>query len=139
MMQFRETILRSQGVEHVVRTEGTGTVKQLEAAHTKAVKATLLELKRETLPALRKAAEDAAAKAGHQTFGVEYHRAEALRVAVRRAEKGTITKFGTYDVATMRKPWPKVRFTTEVPEYLTEVEPGHWATPEVADEMQSAA
>lgn len=41
---FRETWLRLYGVERVVRTERTGSVKQLEAAHTAAVKAALAEL-----------------------------------------------------------------------------------------------
>jgi hypothetical protein len=38
---FRETTLKKNGQEHVIRTEHNGTQKQLEAKHTKAVKAFL--------------------------------------------------------------------------------------------------
>jgi hypothetical protein len=43
MTNHRETIITVFGKSQVIRTERTGTVKQLEAAHTKAVRAALVE------------------------------------------------------------------------------------------------
>lgn len=136
-VEHRETTLTVAGVEHIVRTEVGGkvrTVKQLEAAHTKAVKAALVELRRTNLPALEAAAKKAEAKAVRGTW-LDKDEAKRLRNAVRRAERGTLYSCGTYDVATMRKPHPPVRFTETVPEYLVEVEPGHYATDDAAEQL----
>jgi hypothetical protein len=35
----------------------------------------------------------------------------------------------------MRKPHPPVRYTETAPEYLVEVEPGHYATDEAAEQL----
>lgn len=136
---FRETTIRVAGVERVIRTERVDkvrTVKQLEAAHTKAVKAVVIEMRRANLPAFKVSADKAEVEAkksrGSWLLAEDAKRARNI---VRRAERGTLPSYGTCDVATMKKPFPKVKFTDEVPAYLTEVEPGHYATEEVAEEL----
>jgi hypothetical protein len=53
----------------------------------------------------------------------------------RRWERGTFVSHGTYDVAAMRKPHPPVKYTETVPGHLVEVEPGHYATAEAAEQL----
>lgn len=139
VVEYRETVLTVAGVERIVRTEMGGkvrTVKQLEAAHTKTVKAALVEMRRANLPALEVAAKDAERLAAdpHAGWAVKDAAKRARNIA-RRAERGTLHSHGTYDVATMRKPHPPVRYTETVPEYLVEVEPGHYATHEAAEQL----
>ncbi|MDX3551020.1 hypothetical protein PV729_04405 [Streptomyces europaeiscabiei] len=126
---YRETTIRIAGTVHVVRTErGSASVRQLEAAHTKAVRNTIVAARKSTLPALEasaKAAEDAAS--GHRS-GPALEEATRRRAAVRRAQRGTLPSWGTYNVEAAAKPFPRVRFTGKIPEYLTEVEPGHYVT-----------
>ncbi|MFD9442103.1 hypothetical protein [Streptomyces sp. NPDC060001] len=136
---FRETTVRVVGVERVIRTERVGkvkTVKQLEAAHTKCVKATIVEMRRANLAVLEAAALKAEENKRKNPGSSWAHAdAQAARRIARRAERGTLPSYGTYDVAAMKKPFPAVRFTDAVPEYLVEVEPGHYATAEVAEEL----
>ncbi|WP_406324016.1 hypothetical protein [Streptomyces niveus] len=123
---FRETTLRIMGVETVVRTERTGTVKQLEAAHMKAVKAALVELRRPHVPALRARAR----KVGEGRTG-------AISTLATMWERGTFPSHGT-DGA-MRTSFPKVSSKpTAVPAYMIEVAPGEYATPDAARDMGAA-
>jgi hypothetical protein len=130
-VEHRETTVRVAGVERVIRTEVGGkirTVKQLESAHTKSVKAAVIEMRRTNLDAYRLtlATLEAAPWSPARDRDIE-----ATKRIIRRAERGTITSHGTPGVSTA--PFPKVRYTTEIPEYLTEVAPGHYATAEAAE------
>lgn len=138
-VEHRETLVRVGGVERVIRTEIGGkvrTTKHLETAHTKAVKAALVEMRRANLPTFEeaaRAAEEAVKRIGRRW--IEEEAAKRARNIVRRVERGTLHSHGTYDVAAMRKPHPPVRFTEAVPAYLVEVEPGHYATEEAAESL----
>ncbi|MDX2575947.1 hypothetical protein PV332_10690 [Streptomyces scabiei] len=140
---FRETTIRIAGVDRVIRTEIGGkvrTVKQLEAAHTKAVRVAIIEMRRENLPNLKAAAATAELAAKESPYSsLALANAKATKGFVRQAERGTLPSYGTYDVATMKKPFPKARYTGEIPEYLTEIEPGHYVTPDVVSEIPNAA
>ncbi|CAL9611530.1 hypothetical protein SUDANB1_05637 [Streptomyces sp. enrichment culture] len=72
-MDFRETTVTVYGTTRTIRTERTGTVKQLDAAHTKAVRAALTELheagKGDALKAAQAAAKKAAAAARDHASG----------------------------------------------------------------------
>ncbi|MFD7776611.1 hypothetical protein [Streptomyces sp. NPDC059753] len=130
-VERRETTVTVADVERVIRTEVGGkirTVKQLEAAHTKSVKATVIEMRRGNLDAYRLglATLEAAAWTPARDRDIE-----ATKRVIRRAERGTLTSHGTPGVSTA--PFPKVRYTTEIPEYLTEVAPNHYATAEAAE------
>ncbi|MEU0860668.1 hypothetical protein ABZ352_35680 [Streptomyces griseofuscus] len=129
----RETTITVAGVERVVRTEMASkvrTVKQLEAAHTKAVKATITEMRRANLGAYK----STLAKLEAEPWSPARDRdIEATKRIVRRAERGTLSAHGTPGVSTA--PFPKVKFTEEVPPYLVEVAPGHYATEEAAETL----
>ncbi|MEU1254842.1 hypothetical protein ABZ445_16340 [Streptomyces chartreusis] len=134
-VEHRETLVRVAGVERVIRTEIGGkvrTTKQLETAHTKAVKAALVEMRRANVEGYKRAADELEARPWFPLKDLDVKR---LRNIARRAERGTLHSHGTYDVAAMRKPHPPVRFTDAVPEYLVEVEPGHYATDEAAESL----
>ncbi|MFJ6636629.1 hypothetical protein ACIQMR_35475 [Streptomyces sp. NPDC091376] len=134
-VQYRETTITVAGVAHVVRTERTGTVKQLEAAHTKAVKATIVDARRANLPTFIAAAEAAELKAKKSPGSwLLKEAAKDARNIVRRAERGTCHSH-TSPWAASLKPLPKVRFTAEIPSYLVEVAPGHYATEEAAEQL----
>ncbi|MFB7114097.1 hypothetical protein [Streptomyces sp. NPDC056291] len=132
-VESRETTIRVAGVERVIRTEVGGkvrTVKQLEAAHTKAVKAALVEMRRANLANLhRKAAELKAAR----WYPLRDLDVKEVNNSIRRAERGTFPTHGTPGASTA--PFPKVKFTDEVPAYLVEIEPGHYATDEAAEQL----
>lgn len=126
-VEHRETTLRVAGVERIIRTEIGGklrTVKQLEAAHTKAVKAALTEMRKAGAETLRKRAA-AVGEGG----------SDCISQQARRWERGTFPSYGTYDVSAARKPFPAPRFTGEAPAYLVEIEPGHYATADVAKQL----
>ncbi|MFE5723529.1 hypothetical protein [Streptomyces erythrochromogenes] len=140
--QFRETTVRVAGVDHRVRTEAGGrvrTVAQLESAHTKAVKAKILELRRANLPAYRAAV--VAAEAASQRVGkrwLEEQDAVRARALLRRAERGTFVSHASPWAAALR-PTPKFRFTGEVPAYLVEIEANHYATSDAAQQLTLSA
>lgn len=122
---YRETTITVAGIERVIRTEVGGkirTVKQLEAAQAKAVKAALVDMRKASAPTIHARAR-AVGEGGKGT----------LSSLARRWERGTFTSHGTYDVATMKRPFPPVRYTEAVPEYLVEVAAGHYATAEAAE------
>lgn len=128
---FRETTVRVFGVERVVRTQRTTTVKALEAAHTKAVKAALTELT--TAPSEKRTArlaglEKQSRMEGRSTTG---NRTRAYIDHI-HTPKFRAPECGWNDA---RKGWPKVRFSSVVPDYLDEVAPGEYATPEAAATM----
>ncbi|GGY89037.1 hypothetical protein GCM10010327_19750 [Streptomyces nitrosporeus] len=135
---YRETLVRVADAECVIRTEVGGkirTSKQLETAHTNAVKAALIEMRRANLTAFKAAAEAAEEKS--ERVGrrwLEEKDAKRARAIVRRAERGTFHSHIS-PWATDLKPFPKVRFTDKVPVYLVEVAPGHYATAEAAEQL----
>ncbi|WDM16685.1 hypothetical protein J3S85_37590 [Streptomyces lavenduligriseus] len=135
----RETTITVAGIERVIRTEMVGhirTVKALETAHTKAVKAALVEMRRDALPVFQAAADKAEEHAKTRPVDpLAMMSAKDARNTARRAERGTLHSHGTYNVRTARKPHPSVRYTETVPEYLVEIEPGHYATDEAAESL----
>ncbi|MCM2391759.1 hypothetical protein [Streptomyces albipurpureus] len=122
---FRETTLRVTGAERVIRTERKGTVKHLEAAHTKAVKAALLEMRKAAAPALR----DRPMLMDRGGNWVDWGK------QADRWERGTFPSRVGVDVWTVRRPFPKVRFTEEVPADLIKIGPTEYATMEAAASM----
>lgn len=136
-VEARETTITVAGVKRLVRTEVGGkirTVKQLEAAHTKAVKAAVVEMRRANLAGFKRTVTELEGRPWTPRKDIDLKAAQSI---ARRAERGTLTSWGTYDVATARKPFPKVRYTDEVPEYLVEIEPGHFATQDAAEMLRS--
>ncbi|MFI2212988.1 hypothetical protein [Streptomyces sp. NPDC020141] len=127
MSNSRETLIRVCGVEQVVRTELSGSVKKLEVAHTKAVKAALVELRKMSANVLRAKAK----RLGEEGRG-EYS------TLASRWERGVFPRYGTYDVQAAMKPYPKVRFTDEVPDYLVELAPGVYATYDATSTLGAA-
>lgn len=124
-IEARETTIRVAGVERVIRTEMGGSirsVKTLESAHTKAVKAAIVEMRRANLNAYRLTLStlEAAPQSPARDRGIE-----ATKRIIRRAERGDLQSHGTRVSAS---PFPKVKYTTEIPGYLVEVEPGHYVT-----------
>jgi hypothetical protein len=109
-VEHRETTVRVAGVERVVRTEVGGkirTVKQLEAAHTKAVKAAIIEMRIAAAP-----------------DSMPHEMAERL------AKRATQFPACNWDAAV--RPLRALR-TEDPTTYLVEVEPGHWATEDAAE------
>jgi hypothetical protein len=142
---FRETTVRVYGVERVVRTERAGSAKQLEAAHTKAVKAALEEMHTAELD--RAHTDDMAAlerKRWKDREGWAGSGARAKENAIRQTKESHETrrlrKFNLpkCNYVDTRKGWPKVTFKVGIPDYLDEVAPGEYATREVAETMARA-
>jgi hypothetical protein len=130
---YRETMIRVASIERVIRTEMGGkvrTAKQLEAAHTKAVKGALVDMRRANLDGFKRAAVELEARPWFPLKDQDVKRAHNI---ARRAERGTLHSHGTPGVDA--KPFPPVRYTETVPEYLVEVEPGHYATAEAAESL----
>ncbi|AKZ59215.1 hypothetical protein SAM23877_6170 [Streptomyces ambofaciens ATCC 23877] len=137
-VEHRETTVTVAGVDRVIRTEVGGrvrTVKQLEAAHTKAVKAALVEMRKANLAGFQEAA-NAAEVSAKKNPGSWFTQEDAKRARniARRAERGTLYSH-TSPWASDLKPFPPVKFTDEVPAYLVEIEPGHYATEEAAESL----
>jgi hypothetical protein len=110
---FRETTIRVAGVDRVIRTELSGkirNVKQLEAAHTKDVKAAIIDMRIAASPD-------------------SMPREMADRLA-RRA-----TQFPACNYVAARKGFPKATSTSDVPEYLVKVGEDEYATTEAAESM----
>ncbi|WP_369147106.1 hypothetical protein [Streptomyces sp. R44] len=136
--ESRSTTLRVGDVERVIRTVMAGrvnTTKRLETSHTAAVKAALVEMRRANLDTYERAATAAEAVAARVGCGwMNKEEAKRARGIVRRAERGTLHSH-TSPWASNLKPLPKVRFTDEIPAYLVEVESGHYATAEAAEQL----
>ncbi|MEV7855158.1 hypothetical protein [Streptomyces sp. NPDC088183] len=107
---FRETTIRVEGIEQTIRTERTSTVKRLEADHTKAVKAALVARRTEVLSNI---------------FGPD----KAAKMAK------AATTFPACNWVDARKDFPKAPAGKPIPDYLVEIEPGHYATAEAAQSM----
>jgi hypothetical protein len=141
---FRETTVRVFGVERVVHTELKTTVKALESAHMKAVKAALDEMRVSAAPAyaerVRTADRDAVVAEISRTH--DYYDAQKL-VSRNGGASGTrvlrerlVTKFqkrrftaGSSAHTSARKPLPKVSYTVApagLASGLTEVAPGEY-------------
>jgi hypothetical protein len=109
---FRETTVTVAGVERVIRTEIGGkirTVKQLEAAQLKTVKAAVIEMRIAAAP-----------------DSMPYEMAHGMAV---RATKLPVSN---WDAAV--RPLRPLR-TEDPTAYLVEVEPGHYATDEAAEQL----
>lgn len=142
---FRETMIRVHGVERTIRTERVGSVKQLEAAHTKAVKAALVDMDR--TEAERRNADELAtlrrkkwADAEGLPGSGQRSRDNALVQARTRHMQRKPLKFhgATSAYVDARRGWPKVTYATAVPDYFVEVAPGEYATAEAAESMGAA-
>lgn len=107
---FRETTIRVHGVEQTIRTERTTTIKRLDTDHAKAVKAALIELR---------TAEYS------KTFNPELATAKAIRET-----RGAVSSY-----VDARKDLPKAPYNKPVPDYMVQISPGHYATPEAAAGM----
>lgn len=111
-MDYRETTLTVFGTTHIVRTERTGTVRQLEIAHTRAVRATLESLhaagKAPALAAAKKAARDAHHLAYNHKSGPLLRDAIEADKTMKRIEKfkPTLMSFPKSGAT----PHPKVKF-----------------------------
>ena len=106
-MEFRETTIRANGVERVIRTERTGkvrTVRQLESAHTRSVMAAVVEMRIRIAP-----------------DSMPYDMAERLAKEA--------TRLPRINWEDPRKPLRPAR-TVDPTTYLVEVGPGHFATKE---------
>jgi hypothetical protein len=130
---YRETTIRIHGLERVIRTEQTGTVKQLEAAHTKAVKAAVTELHAQSVPAYaaRVRKMDRAAVIVEVSNVLPFYDAQKLVARnggaagahvlreglVTRYERRKFTVPGT-NYTDARKPFPKVKFNIAVTDPL---------------------
>ncbi|MET7939699.1 hypothetical protein [Streptomyces sp. NPDC005302] len=141
-VEHRETTVRVASVTRVIRTEVGGkirTVKQLETAHTKAVRtfidaarqAELDERYADMVTAAQAPQEDAEGWPGSG----ERRRRRALADAdAWRAKYGKVKSVkviaSAWDAAV--KPLTALR-TTDPTTYLTEVAPGHYATAEAAE------
>jgi hypothetical protein len=157
---FRETTIRVFDVERVVRTERKGSVKQLEAKHTKAVKDSITSLRLQRIEAthnVETATEDGASardawlkfhlngRQGPLTKSdmdamestVRYSLSERERHA--RAVMEKICK----DAVPKNVPYTDLRDSlryraikyTDPTTYLVEVAPGHFATADAAEEL----
>ncbi|MEV4037676.1 hypothetical protein [Streptomyces umbrinus] len=161
---FRETTIRIAGVERVIRTERVGkvkTVKQLEAAHLAAVKAGITAIRLQRIDEdfqTETTAEDEASERrrwhSHHSMGrqgpmreetaktvddmvrysLDERRKNMREYGEKLRGKAAPRNVSYLDAMKSVKPFPKVRFTDQIPEYLVEVEPGHYATAEVAEE-----
>lgn len=145
---YRETTIRVAGVDRVIRTERAGkvkTVKQLEAAHTKAVKAAInaarqAKLDEQYADLAADAQKPRADKEGWPGSGELARQSLITQAETWRAKYGMAApvKNVPTNFVDARKPFPKVTFTTDVPEYLVELTPGNYATPEAAASMGAA-
>ncbi|MEU9033783.1 hypothetical protein AB0D45_02545 [Streptomyces sp. NPDC048352] len=113
-MDYRETTVTVYGTTRTVRTERTGTVRQMETAHTRAVRATLEELhaagKGKALAAAKRAARDADAKARNHHSGPDLIAAQDAHRAVARIEKRKFEAPSFPNFKAMTRPHPPVKF-----------------------------
>ncbi|WP_329168380.1 hypothetical protein OG709_30150 [Streptomyces sp. NBC_01267] len=140
---FRETTIRIHGVERVIRTEMGGkvkTVKQLEAAHTKAVRAAIDGARQarlddqyaEMVASAQKPQKDRDGWPGSGRATRTRLMAEAAEWRVKYG-KASPVKFPAYtDHQKAKAPFPTPT-ATRVPEYLIETAPGEYATREAAE------
>jgi hypothetical protein len=119
----RETAVTVAGVSRVIRTEqGARTAKQLEAAHTAAVRAALIEMRAAAVPAYKEALRTAEATAARTLHWADEERAGRARRVLRDAESGRLHSYnGAY--SKLRRP-NRVRYTTAVPAGFVQAEDG---------------
>jgi hypothetical protein len=142
---FRETTIRVAGVERVIRTERVAkvrTVKQLEAAHTKAVKAAIVAARQAKLDEQYADMVADAQEPREDTEGCPGSGERSRQSAITDAEiwrhmYGTAGQLKAVpcNYVDARKGFPKVTFKPDVPEYLVELAPGHYATEDAAESM----
>lgn len=145
LVTHRETTIRVDGFERVVRTElgdKIRTVKQLEAAQLKAVKAAIVAMRQAKLDEQYADMVSSAQKPQEDTEGFpgsgERFQSSLLHQAeVWRHEYGTAKTLKNVptNYVDARKGFPKVTFTNTVPEYMIETAPGEYATPDAAKSM----
>ncbi|MFJ5103229.1 hypothetical protein [Streptomyces sp. NPDC088554] len=139
---FRETKLRIFGVERIVRTERAGSVKQLEAAHMKAVKAAIdngrqAKLDAEYADMVSAAQEPVADREGFPGSGERSRRRALENAEMWHHTYGTAKPVKAISSAYVgaRKGFPKASCGKPIPEYLVEIAPGHYATAEAAQSL----
>lgn len=147
---YRETTIRVHGVERIIRTELAGavkTVKQLEAAHAKAVKAAITDARQAKLDARYADLVADAQKPQEDTAGFpgagERHRERALAEAGEwRRVYGTAKplKSPTCNYVDARKGFPSVRFTDKPSDkFLIQVAPGEYVSRELLETVYAPA
>ncbi|MGW6416300.1 hypothetical protein [Streptomyces sp. NPDC055055] len=116
-MDYRETTVTVYGTTRTVRTERTGTVRQMETAHTRAVRTAVEELraagKAGALAAAKKTARDAVHAARHHASGPLVTAAEDATRAVKRIEDFKVTALSFPNFKAMTRPHPPVKFDLE--------------------------
>lgn len=134
-MQFRETTITIFGEARVIRTERTGTVRQLESAHTKAVRAALSETYAAVPDERKQALKDRLNKRiaeleERQVYILSPQYKDPEQVAIRTeisAARNTLDVIGKHKFAPVKtnyvdsKP-TKVRYTDKIPD---SVQPYH--------------
>jgi hypothetical protein len=144
-VEHRETTIRVAGTERVIRTEAGGkvrNVKQLEAAHMKALKAALVAARQAKLDEQYADMVADAQKPRDDTEGFpgsgERSRQRALTDAeIWRHKYGTAEQLKPVacNYVDARKGFPKVTFKPDIPEYLVKVAPDKYATVDAAKSM----
>ncbi|MFG2404246.1 hypothetical protein ACGFR8_07880 [Streptomyces brevispora] len=113
-MAHRETTVTVYGTTRTIRTEQTGTVRQMETAHTKAVKAALQELhttgKDAALSAAKKAAAAADRACRDRLTPATAVAAENARSRIKRINKRQWTGYSFPNLDAMRRPHAPVKF-----------------------------
>lgn len=113
-MDYRETTVTVYGTTRTIRTERTGTARQMETAHTRAVRAALEELhaagKDKALAAAKRTARAADAAARNHHSGPAVTAAQHAHRAVARVEKRTFATLAFPSLAAMTRPHPPVKF-----------------------------
>lgn len=117
-MAHRETTVTVYGTTRTIRTEQTGTARQLETAHTRAVKAALTELhdagKTAALAAAKKTAAAADREARTNWSATTAVAAQDARSTVeniqKRIRKCAWTGYSFPNLDAMRRPHPPVKF-----------------------------
>ncbi|MFE4329652.1 hypothetical protein ACFRQM_09370 [Streptomyces sp. NPDC056831] len=113
-MAHRETTVTVYGTTRTIRTERTGTARQLETRHTRAVKAALKELheagKDAALAAAKKTARAADRAVLKRHCAPTVIAAQDAHRAVKRIEKRTWTGYTFPDLDAMRAPFQAPKF-----------------------------
>ncbi|RZU35993.1 hypothetical protein EV284_3476 [Streptomyces sp. BK022] len=109
----RETRLKIGGKEQVIRTVHNGSTAQLEAKHTRAVKAALAKAHEPEVTAAQRSLDSATAIGANKST-IASRKSELAQAKRKAAGYNHVDPFTT---AAKAKP-AKVRYTTEVPEHL---------------------
>ncbi|MEW2066674.1 hypothetical protein [Streptomyces sp. NPDC007346] len=113
-MAHRETTVTVHGTRRTIRTEQTGTVRQMETQHTRAVRAAIEELhaagKVDALSAAQKGARAAVHAARNHNSGPLVTAAVDASRAVKRIETFKVNVLSFPNLKAMTRPHPAVKF-----------------------------